>query len=512
MELSIGQMELALLRAQLDAFTQRFYKKAGSMYIKFDEARVQAARVKLRFDPFAQHEYHAAAEQWKLSKMDCQQALARPVANPSRLHKLHLEMARLFHPDLALDPVRKSLCEQLMKEVNSAVEDGDYPRLEAMRETIQSDSDAALEMTALTYGVPFQVNARNQYALRQGQDLLTDLTEWLYAQADKAQRTGDHNRPTRSFGDLMLRALEDAQVISVRLVQFPRDATMGQLAVRAQRFIDSPLTVLGQAQGMVRVPFTQALMLRISKDCQSLEPLRVLDAEDFNGLIDEWPDLVNLTDEMLQPLARFTRIEELHLARTGITGKLFDRFSSLHELRVLILDETSFDDHGMQRLGEAIWMQRLDLSSTRITGRGLALLHRMKSLFDLSLYATVVGDADLEVLESLPQLRNLNLGLTQVTDGAIDKLAYLHHLEVLHLGGTAVTDRALTRLAELPALRDLVLWETKISRAGLLLLTQCPTLRYLDVDQTAVTDGDLAAFRARRPDVHLPSKIPTETA
>ena len=50
-------MELALLRAQLDAFTQRFYKKAGSMYIKFDEARAQAAGLKLRFDAFAQREY-----------------------------------------------------------------------------------------------------------------------------------------------------------------------------------------------------------------------------------------------------------------------------------------------------------------------------------------------------------------------------------------------------------------------------------------------------------------------
>ena len=504
-------MELALLRAQLDAFTQRFYKKAGTMYIKFDEARAQAARLKSRFDAFAQREYQAAAEQWKLSVADYQQALARPVADPVRLRRLHVEMARLFHPDLALDPVRKSLCGQLMKEVNIAVQDGDYPRLEAMRNTIQGDADAALEMTALTHGVPFQLNARNQYALRQQQDLLIDLTEWLYAQADKAQRTGDHNRPTRLFDDLMLRALHDLQAISVRLVQFPRDAAMGELAVRAERFIDSPVTVLGQAQGMVRVPFTKALLLRISKDCRSLEPLRVLDSEDFNGLIDEWPNFVNLTDEMLQPLAKFTRMEELHLARTGITGKVFDRFPPLHELRVLILDETAFDDHGMQRLGEAIWMQRLDLSSTRITGRGLASLHRMKSLRDLSLYATVVGDADLEVMQSLPQLRNLNLGLTQVTDGAIDGLARLHYLEVLHLGGTSVTDRALARLAELPALRDLVMWETKISRAGLLLLAQCPSLRYLDADQTAVTAADFLAFRARRPDVRLPSDIRTET-
>jgi hypothetical protein len=32
-------MELALLRARLDAFQHRFYEKAGAMYLTFDEAR-----------------------------------------------------------------------------------------------------------------------------------------------------------------------------------------------------------------------------------------------------------------------------------------------------------------------------------------------------------------------------------------------------------------------------------------------------------------------------------------
>jgi hypothetical protein len=505
-------MELALLRARLDAFEQRFYKKAGSMYVKFDEVRREAARLKSRFEPAAHREYVAALEQGKLSVADCQRALTKAPPDAQKLRRLHVELARLFHPDLAVDPVRRSLCEQLMTEINIAVQDADTQRLESIRDTIGGDADAAQEMAELTRSVPFQLNARNQYALRQQQDLLTDLTAWVYAQADQALRNLSHNQPTRLFPNLMLRALEDLQSVSIRLLHFPKDYSLGELSVRAERNIDSPRTVLGEARGGVRVPFAKALILRIGKACKSLEALRVLDSEDINGFIDEWPDFVELTDEMLLPLTTFNRLEELNLARTKITGRVFDAFPPLRELRSLILDETAFDDHGMQRLAESIWMQRLDLSSTRVTGRGLAAMNRMKSLRDLSLHATPIEDGDLAVLDFLPQLRNLNLGLTRITDAAMERISRLSQLEVLHLGGTQITDRSMEWLAELPMLRDLVLWETKLSAAGLKKLTQCRALRYLDADQTNVTRQDLVAFRNHCPEVKLPSDIWSDSA
>jgi len=37
-------------------------------------------------------------------------------------------------------------------------------------------------------------------------------------------------------------------------------------------------------------------------------------------------------------------------------------FASRHGARVLVLDETEFDDTGMSRLENSVWMQRLDLS------------------------------------------------------------------------------------------------------------------------------------------------------
>ena len=83
----------------------------------------------------------------------------------------------------------------------------------------------------------------------------------------------------------------------------------------------------------------------------------------------------------------------------------------------------------MQRLAESIWMQKLDLSSTRVTGRGLASMHRMKSLRELSLMSTPIEDGDLAFLDFLPQLRNLNFGLTRITDAVMERIARLNQLE-----------------------------------------------------------------------------------
>jgi hypothetical protein len=287
---------------------------------------------------------------------------------------------------------------------------------------------------------------------------------------------------------------------------------MGELLVRAERDIDAPVSGVGPARGIIRIPFSKAVILRLDKTCDDLSPLKRLDPEDLHGVIDEWPDFVDLNDDQVRPLAHFRSIEEICLGRTGITGRVFEDFRTLHQLRVLILEETQFDDAGLLRLEECVWMQRLDLSFTQVTGPGLWAIHNMTALRELSLYGTAVADRDLAVLERIPGLRNLNLGLTGVTGACAVHLRHLHALEVLNLGGTKITDAVLETLAQLPALRDLVLWETAVTAGAMEKLKTFPALRYLDVDQTGVTPEALADFRAGRPEVRLPSDIWSESA
>ncbi|MDE3197623.1 MAG: hypothetical protein KGN84_14840 [Acidobacteriota bacterium] len=440
MEISLGQLELALLRAKLSVFAE-------------DLCGVEAS--------------------------------ASPPGNRPAFKPLHHILARKLHPDLEQDPVRRTLREKLMVEVNLAYADQDHARLQSIAEALEGKTDAAREMAALVQSPLNQLRSRVKYAARHQRDLIAEIRP--------------HVRPSHFAED----ALHLLSTSITRRLAFPAKS-LGELSVRDELDIDAKSRILGPAQNLVRVPFGKSVILRLANTAADLSPLEDLDPEDLNGLIDEWPDFVNLTNAHLRPLARFPRLEELRIGRTAIDGHIFDHFPPLRELRYLALDETAFDDHGMEHLASSAWMQRLDLSSTRITGQGLFALHLMASLRELNLYGTDIGDNDLIVLNSLPTLRNLNLGLTKITDGLARRLGRLQNLEVLHLGGTQISDAT---IEELPDVRDLTLWETNVTRACLDRLKKMPGLRYLDVDDTDVTLEALDEFRRSRPEVRLPSDI-----
>ncbi len=511
MDSSVGQLELALLQVSLHRLQHKFSQVIGPRYVELDEAYAQAARLRSRFVPAAHREALHALDTLRASAAECAAELLQLPADPDRLRHLHHRLARDFHPDLASDQARRLLREQLMTEANLAYHEKDIRRLELLSGSLDEDEngDAAQNLAALA-GTPLnELRERTDYAARQKRDLLEELAHYI----------GNRTLDTRQKGAAMVfrpatgrslveRALVDlAHVSSSRALRFPEGAGMGDLFFRAERDIDARLVALGKAQGTVRAQFGKSIILRIGSDCRDLTPLLQLNPDDLQGFIDEWPDFVILTDEQVLPLARFPSLEVLHLGRTAITGRVFDHFPPLHELRVLMLDETQFDDAGLLRLEGCIWMQRLDLSHTLVSGHGIRAIHNMNALRELSLYNTRIHDDDLEALHHIPGLRNLNLGLTGITDRAAQHLRGLHVLEVLNLGGTAITDVTLDVLATLPTLRELVLWETGVTEAGLDKLRGFPALRYLDVDQTKVTREALRRFHLACPEVRLPSDV-----
>ncbi len=514
MQTSVPHLELALLRLSLHNLERRILRSVGPRYVELDEARAQSAKLRARFYPAAHRESLAAREQARISAEACAAAAARPTPDPERFKHLHHELARNFHPDLASDNAHRVLCERLMTEINLAHTDGDLQRLDILHHALAETGDVVTQLQQLTRTPLAELHERLDYAARHHQDLLLDLAHKLREQTVDEKMNAA--QPTHRLAQavpigLMARVLRDLSAGAARRLVFPSSHSMGQLSIRGEFNIDAAAVTLGPARGVVAVPFGKTVILRLDAECNDLSPLDRLDPDDINGLIDEWPDFVQLNDESLQPLTRFTRLEELRLGRTEITGRVFDHFPSLHELRVLVLDETAFDDDGMAKLEGSVWLQRLDLSFTQVTGNGLRALHNMTALRELSLYGTRLNDADLSLLERTPDLRNLNLGLTGITNQGARHISQLHHMEVLHLGGTGVTDAVLEALAELPRLRELVLWETAITSAGASRLQGFRSLRYLDLDKTAVTPEALANFHAARPDVQLPSDVWQET-
>lgn len=114
------------------------------------------------------------------------------------------------------------------------------------------------------------------------------------------------------------------------------------------------------------------------------------------------------------------------------------------------------------------------------------------------------GDAQLSALTSFaPQVAWLDLSDTRVTDAGLAVVAQLVHLTRLHLEQTGVGDGGLVHLKGLRYLEYLNLYGTAVTDAGLDPLAALPELKRLYLWQTAVTEDGLRRFREQRPDVQV---------
>jgi len=88
----------------------------------------------------------------------------------------------------------------------------------------------------------------------------------------------------------------------------------------------------------------------------------------------------------------------------------------------------------------------IDLASSSVTDKSIALLASSSGLRALRLSETAITDASLDTIAKLTKLESLNLYGTKVTDAGIKKLVTLTQLKRLYLWQTAVTPAAMEDL------------------------------------------------------------------
>jgi hypothetical protein len=192
---SVGQLELALLRAYLHTFERRFCKAVGPRYVELDEALAHAARLRERFMPSAHRESLAARERARQSADECARALQPRPSDPERVKQLQRELARTFHPDLETDGMRRIVREKLMTEVNLAYKENDLARLELLAGALDHDEngDAAHQLAELANSPLNELRERVDYARRQQKDLLSVLSVYVMGACEEARTQGAHS-------------------------------------------------------------------------------------------------------------------------------------------------------------------------------------------------------------------------------------------------------------------------------------------------------------------------------
>lgn len=88
----------------------------------------------------------------------------------------------------------------------------------------------------------------------------------------------------------------------------------------------------------------------------------------------------------------------------------------------------------------------LDLSETKVTDGGLAMLGKFDKLTYLDLHSTEITDATIGVIKGLNHLEYLNLYETQVTDASLPAIAGMRKLKAVYLWKTGVTEAGAEKL------------------------------------------------------------------
>ncbi|CAK8579331.1 unnamed protein product [Lathyrus sativus] len=151
--------------------------------------------------------------------------------------------------------------------------------------------------------------------------------------------------------------------------------------------------------------------------------------------------------------------------------------------------DNSVDAEWMAYLGAFRHLRYLNIAEChRINSSALWPTAGMNSLKELDLSrCSKVNDAGINHIISIPNLEKLHISKTSVTAKGIKLLASLKLLSHLDLGGLPVDDEALASLQVLENLQHIELWGSKVSNEGAALLNMFPKLTHLNLDWTSVT-------------------------
>jgi DnaJ-domain-containing protein 1 len=202
------ELDLATLQGELHSFEARYFRTVGVRLAELDEIDAQIAEAEARMKP-KDTKIREQAAQARAQAQKSKEAtgiipeLGKEKFKPSeRLKKLYREVAKLIHPDLALDETERLRRQKLMADANLAYEEGNENKLreilaewESSPESVKGEGTAAElvrvirkiaqvkkrldtienEIAQLRESDLYKLKTEAEKAEDEGRDLLTEL-------------------------------------------------------------------------------------------------------------------------------------------------------------------------------------------------------------------------------------------------------------------------------------------------------------------------------------------------
>ncbi len=156
------------------------------------------------------------------------------------------------------------------------------------------------------------------------------------------------------------------------------------------------------------------------------------------------------------------------------------------------LSDTWANDADVRWLSHIPTLRQINLSHTRITGKGLEPLTKLENVAVLNVqFAEFLTATDIGHLSEWKHLRSLDLRGTRVDSGVFERLSAHRSLEFLDISSTEVDDEGFEELAALTKLAELRCGANRLSGLALTVLKTVPALRRLDVGGYQRVDSGL---------------------
>lgn len=141
--LADAEEDVADLRADLDRFEARYTMEVGRIYAEQDEIDAQIAEEELKLVPDDEEIKKKVEELRRLAEESAARAKAAEERTSEEwkptpeARKAYHDLARSFHPDLALDSAEKERRHSLMAELNRAYSSGDRDKLQRFADELR---------------------------------------------------------------------------------------------------------------------------------------------------------------------------------------------------------------------------------------------------------------------------------------------------------------------------------------------------------------------------------------
>lgn len=138
--------EMADLRAELEQFEAQYKMEVGRLYADLDEIEAQIAEEEYKLVPDDEEIKKRAEELRRRAEESAADKEASEVCgskwNPTpEARKAYHDLARIIHPDLAIDPDEKEKRHGLMAKLNEAYSAGDQTQLNKLVEDFKNSPD-----------------------------------------------------------------------------------------------------------------------------------------------------------------------------------------------------------------------------------------------------------------------------------------------------------------------------------------------------------------------------------